>query len=303
MARFAPERESVLTIGVFDGVHVGHQHLLDYLKRRALAGDHLAGVVTFVQHPLEVLSPRTQLLRLTSQEERTRLLHELGIDFVVPLSFTSEMAQLPAADFVSLLRKHLRMRGLVVGPDFALGKGREGDVFTLHSLGKELGFWVEVVSPMVLDGDVASSTNIRQALAQGDVATVRRLLGRPYALIGQVGHGDERGWQLGFPTANLEVNSRQALPSDGVYATRAYVGNQAFLSVTNIGKRPTFGEGKRTVEVYILGFEGGLYGEQLRLELVDRLRPEKRFSSPEELKAQIGKDVEQAISILTKAAP
>ena len=303
LAQFAPEKESVLTIGVFDGVHLGHRHLLDFLQRQASAGDYLAGVVTFAQHPLQVLSPQIHLLRLTTLEERIRLIHEMGIDLVIPLSFTSELAQLPARDFVTLLHKHLRMRGLVVGPDFALGKGRGGDVFKLHSLGRELGFWVEVVSPKVVDGDMASSTNIREALAEGDVATVKRFLGRPYALTGPVGRGDERGRQLGFPTANLEVNSGQALPGDGVYATRAYVGDIAFLSVTNIGTRPTFGEGERTVEVYIIGFEGGLYGEELRLELVDRLRPEKRFSGPEELKAQISQDVEQAISVLTKVDP
>jgi len=303
LAAFAPDRETVLTVGVFDGVHLGHRHLLDYLKRQASAGDYLAGVVTFIQHPLEVLSPQTRLVRLTTLEERASLIREQGIDLVVPLSFTAELAQLSARDFVSLLLHHLKMRGLVVGPDFALGKGREGDAFRLHELGKELGFWVEVVTPRLVDGEVASSTNIRQALARGDVTTVRRLLGRPYALVGPVGRGEERGRLLGFPTANLQVNSGQALPGDGVYATRAYLGNRSFLSVTNIGTRPTFGEGQRTVEVYLLGFDGGLYGEQLRLELVERLRPEKRFSSPEELTAQIRRDVDQAVSALTRADP
>ena len=301
LAEFAPERESVLTIGVFDGIHLGHQHLLGYVKRQALVRDHLAGVVTFRQHPLELFSPETHLLRLTSLEQRISLLKDVGIDFVVPLSFTPELAGLSARDFSALLQKHLNMRGLVVGPDFALGRGREGDVFKLRSLGKELGFWVDVVSPKMIDGEVASSTNIRQALIQGDMSKVRRLLGRPYSLTGLVGHGVERGRQLGFPTANLEVNSGQALPGDGVYATRAYVGDRAYPSVTNIGTRPTFGQGGRTVEIYLLGFEGGLYGQELRIELVDRLRGEKRFSSPEELKEQISRDVQQAISILEKA--
>jgi riboflavin kinase/FMN adenylyltransferase len=298
LAGFTPRQETVLTIGVLDGVHLGHQELIGYLRRQALARDYLPGVVTFRNHPLDVLSPQTHLPRLTSLEERTRLLQGLGIELIVPLSFTPDLAQLAAGDFVALLQKYLKMRGLVIGPDFALGRGREGDVSALHSLGKERGFWVDVIPPKVINGEVVSSTSIRQALAKGDMSKVKRLLGRPYALTGQVGHGAGRGRQLGFPTANLEINSRQALPADGIYATRAYVAGHTYPSVTNIGTRPTFGEGQRTVEVYLLDFEGALYTQELRLELIERLRAEKRFSNPEELKAQISRDVEQARSIL-----
>ncbi|MBM4461983.1 MAG: bifunctional riboflavin kinase/FAD synthetase [Chloroflexi bacterium] len=298
LAAFAPRQETVLTIGVFDGVHLGHQQLIDYLKRQALVRDYLPGVVTFRNHPVEVLSPQTRLPRLTSLEERIRLLHNLGIELVVPLSFTPEVAHLPSRDFVALLQKHLKMRGLVIGPDFALGRSREGDVSALHSLGKELGFWVDVIPPKIINGEVVSSTSIRQALAKGDTAKAKRLLGRPHALIGRVGHGAERGRQLGFPTANLEINSSQALPSDGVYATRAKVAGHSHPSVTNIGVRPTFGEGERTVEVYLIDFEGTFYGQELRLELIEHLRAEKRFPNPEELKAQISRDVQQARSIL-----
>ena len=301
LAKFTPPRESVLTIGVFDGVHLGHQHLIGYLKRQALAKDYIPGVVTFREHPIQVIAPQTKLLRLTSLEERIRLLGELGIELVVPLSFAPELAQLPARDFVTLLQKHLKMRGLVVGPDFALGRNREGDVFALRSLGKETGFWVDVVAPKMIKGEVVSSTSIRQALAQGDMSKAKHLLGHSYTLVGQVGHGAERGRRLGFPTANLEVNSGQALPSDGVYATRAYLANHAYPSVTNIGTRPTFGKGERTVEIYLLGFEGGLYGQELRVELVERLRAERCFSGPEELRAQIGQDVKRAKSLLDKA--
>ena len=298
LAGFTPRQETVLTIGVLDGVHLGHQELIGYLRRQALARDYLPGVVTFRNHPLDVLSPQTHLPRLTSLEERTRLLQGLGIELIVPLSFTPDLAQLAAGDFVALLQKYLKMRGLVIGPDFALGRGREGDVSALHSLGKERGFWVDVIPPKVINGEVVSSTSIRQALAKGDMSKVKRLLGRPYALTGQVGHGAGRGRQLGFPTANLEINSRQALPADGIYATRAYVAGHTYPSVTNIGTRPTFGEGERTVEVYLLDFEGALYTQELRLELIERLRAEKRFSNPEELKAQISRDVERARSIL-----
>ncbi len=298
LAKFAPQQEAVLTIGVFDGVHLGHQHLIEYLKRQALVRDYLSGVVTFAKHPLQVLSPQTPLYNLTSLEERIRLLQKLGVEIIVPLSFTPELAELPASHFVALLKKHLKMRGLVVGPDFALGRGREGDVFYLHSLGKELGFTVDVVSPKIVDDESVRSTAIRQALSQGDIRKVSKFLGRPFSLSGRVIHGIERGKHLGFPTANLAVNLDQALPADGVYVTRAYLGNNAYSSVTNIGRRPTFGQGERTVEVYLIDFKGGVYGEELKIELLERLRDERLFSDPEELKVQISKDVEQAREIL-----
>lgn len=297
---FTPQRDTVLTIGVFDGVHLGHQHLMNYLKRQAISVDCIPGVVTFRSHPQHVMSPRTPLFRLVTLDERIRLIRQLGIDLVVPISFDLEVAQVSARDFVGLLKKHLKMRGLVVGPDFALGKGREGDVVALRKLGKEMDFWVEVVPPEIINGEVISSTSIRRALSAGDIAKVTRLLGRPFVLHGRIVHGDERGKQLGFPTANLAFSRGQALPADGVYVTKAYIGQNTYPSVTNIGKRPTFGKNERTVEVYLIGFSGEVYGEDLRIELVERLRAEKRFSSPEELTAQISQDVERAISMLKK---
>jgi riboflavin kinase / FMN adenylyltransferase len=298
LKEFATQRDTVLTIGVFDGVHIGHQRLMEYLKRQALAEDRLPGVVTFRGHPQHVISPKTPLYRLVPLDERIRAIREMGIELVVPLSFNLELARVPARDFVALLQKYLRMRGLIIGADFALGKGREGDPIALRQMGKDMGFWVEVFAPQLIDGEVVSSTAIRQALAVGDVKKVTRLLGRPLVLHGRIVHGDERGKQLGFPTANLAFTRGQALPEDGVYVTKAYLGGQALPSVTNIGKRPTFGENRRTVEVYLIGFSGEIYGEVLRVELVDRLRGEKRFSSPEELKAQISQDVEKARSML-----
>ena len=257
-------------------------------------------MVTFANHPQQVLSPQIPLSYLTSLEEKVRLLRQLDIELVVPLSFNLELAQLSARQFIHLLQKHLKMRGLVVGPDFALGRGREGDVFALHSLGKEIGFTVDVVAPKVIDGELASSTSIRQAITQGDIRKAGKLLGRPFSLKGKVVHGVERGRSLGFPTANLKANSDQVLPADGVYVTRAYLSNRGYPSVTNIGKRPTFGQGERTIEVFLLDFEGRIYGEDLRIELLDRLRSEKHFSHPAELKAQIERDVERAREILHK---
>ncbi len=299
LSRAQPERDTALTIGVFDGVHLGHEFLIKKLKERASAGGLLSVVVTFHRHPRLVLSPRSNLTYLTSLRERIRLLENLGVGRVVTLSFTHELAELSAQKFIELLQKYLRMRGLVVGPDFALGKRRKGDSTKLKSLGKELRFSVEVVEPMLREGEVVSSTAIRSALSQGDMIKVSRLLGRRFTLSGEVAKGDQRGRTLGFPTANLVPDLEQALPPDGVYTTRAFVGETAYPAVTNIGIRPTFGDGKRIVEVHILDFEDReLYGHEIMIELVQRLRGEVRFSGADELKAQMKRDVEQTRALL-----
>jgi riboflavin kinase/FMN adenylyltransferase len=299
LARQAPEQDTLLTVGGFDGVHRGPQHLISHLREGARQKNLLSGVVSFKHHPRQVLRPQSGLPHLTGLKERTRLLKGLGIDLVVTLSFTPTLAQLTARQFVALLKQHLRMQGLVIGPDFALGRQREGNTANLVALGKEMAFTVDVVPPAVIDGEVASSTVVRAALAEGNMKRVSELLGRQFGVEGRVTTGSERGRVLGFPTANLAFQPHQALPPDGVYISRAYVDAEPYQSVTNIGQRPTFDAGERTVEVYLLDFEGDLYGRELRIELVERLRAETRFASAEELKAQIAKDVEQARAALT----
>ncbi|MBI4288810.1 MAG: bifunctional riboflavin kinase/FAD synthetase [Chloroflexi bacterium] len=298
----APNRDTWLSIGVFDGVHLGHRHLIERLLENAAASGALSGIITFKQHPRQVISPETSITYLTTLDERIGLLRGQGVDFVVPLTFTPEVAQLAARDFVALLQKHLHVKGLVVGPNFALGKGRSGDVAELQRLGDELGFRLVVVPYHVQGRDTVSSTAIRNALASGDMASVNRMLGRTFSLSGPVVSGDERGRLLGFPTANVKVKPDTALPGDGVYVSRAIVGDRGYASVTNVGRRPTFGGGERTIEVFLLEFSGDLYQQQLRIELLDRLRAEKRFDSPDELRAQIAQDVERARSLLAEAA-
>jgi riboflavin kinase/FMN adenylyltransferase len=298
LSAFTPERETLLTIGVFDGVHLGHRHLIRKLTQRAAEGNLLSGVVTFNSNPKAVLSPRTKLARLTTLEERASLLKSLGVDLVIPLTFTAEVAALSAREFVLYLKKYLKMRGLVIGPNFALGRGREGNAAALQSLGQELGFTVEVVKPLMVEGSLVSSTAVREALARGDMKTITKLLVRYFSLSGPVAAGVERGHILGFPTANIQLDPEQAMPEEGVYATLAHIGEKVYQSVTNIGVKPTFGKGERTVEVHILGFSGDLYGRRLTIELVERLRAEIKFAGPEELSAQIKKDVEQAKTIL-----
>jgi len=300
LARVKPQQEMLLSVGVFDGVHLGHQQLLTHLRDEARSKNWLSGVVTFKSHPKVVLSGENKLLWLNDLETRISLLRNLGIDIVVALSFSSELARLTARRFVQLLKEHLKMRGLIIGPDFALGRNREGDAEKLRILGEEMGFSVEVIPPVVIDGFVVSSSTIRQALTEGDMKKVEKLIGRLFSLSGQVVSGDRRGRALGFPTANLDLRAEQALPSDGVYATITHIDDDFLPSVTNIGVRPTFGGNKRLVETYILDFEGDLLRQKLTIDLVDKLRDEERFDTVEDLKAQMIKDVEQARQILNE---
>lgn len=284
-----------MTIGVFDGVHPGHQRLINKLKEKAAATGCLSGVITFSWHPKALLAPQTELPYLTSLEERVELIKGLGIDHVIVLSFTSELSRLSAREFVVLLKTHLKMKGLVVGPDFALGRGREGNAEKLRELGAELGFTVDAVSSLTIGKRVVSSTAIRHALKKGDVEDVTELLGRRFRLSGKVVHGNHRGDQmLGFPTTNLSVVSNHALPADGTYVTLAHVGDKTYKAVTNIGVRPTFGPSARTIETHLIGFKGNLYEQDFSIEFVRRLRSEVQFRSPDELREQIQRDVAAA---------
>ena len=301
LALISPEKETVLAIGVFDGVHLGHKHLLSELIEQARQQDFLSGVVTFRQHPQDFFSPQTKLPFLTDLEERENLLKEEGVDFVVALSFTEELAGLGAREFISLLQKYLLMRGLVVGPDFALGRTREGNIDTLRKLGREMDFSVTVVEPLLVNGEVASSTAIRKALAEGDAVKVYELAGRLFSLHGKVVAGTGRGAGLSFPTANMKINQEQAIPADGVYASWAYIDGRAYKAVTNIGTCPTFDGTERTVEAYIIDYVGDLYGQKLRVDFMERLRGEEKFDSVEELKKQIAEDVQHGRAILHTA--
>ena len=300
LAKITPQGETLLTIGVFDGVHAGHRYLLEKLKRRAAERRLLSAVVTFDPHPQSVLHPHEQLPWLSSLEDRIRALEELDVKIVAVLTFTPKLAQLGARDFMSLLRKYLKMRGIMVGPDFILGRGGQGNISLLRALGGEMEFTVNVVPPFTIEGEVVSSTLIRQALAQGDMRRVESLMGRRFHLGGKVTTSDKRGRLLGFPTANLDIKPRQALPGNGTYATITLVNGQRFPSATNVGTRPTFGEGERMVETYLLDYRGDLYGRQLRIEFVRKLRNEQRFPSAEELIVQMRKDVQEVDAILAE---
>jgi riboflavin kinase / FMN adenylyltransferase len=298
LSGFSPSKDTALTIGVFDGVHLGHKHLISRLLEQSRHDNLLSVVVTFRQHPEEMLSPRKKLPFLTDIDERVGLLKDAGVDFIVPLSFTGGLAKLTAPEFVNLLQKYLRMRSLVIGPDFALGKGREGNVSTLKTLGSEMNFTVTVVPPLVFDGEIVSSTTIRKALADGNMDKYRRFTGRDFTLHGMVIAGTGRGQGLGFPTANIAVSTDHALPPDGVYASRAHIDGRTYSAMTNVGKCPTFGVLKRTIETHLIDYHGDLYGKELKVDIVTGIRHEKKFDSVEALKNQIAEDILRGRTIL-----
>lgn len=294
LGRAALGRDTAVAIGVFDGVHRGHRYLIGRMVERGRQEGLATMVVTFHPHPRLVVQPQTALTYLCGLEERIELLRALGVDSVAILSFTSELAQLSAREFVSLLVEELRMKLLVVGADFVLGRGREADARALEVIGREMGFAVEEVGLLTVSDEKVGSSATRLALARGDMETVASLLGRPFYLRGPIVRGAERGRSLGFPTANIALGLDRALPAFGVYVTRAYLGEGTYPAVTNIGLRPTFGEDKTTVETYILDFEGEVHGQELRIELLHRLRGEMRFPSADALKEQIEKDIAAA---------
>lgn len=298
LAQVTPENDSVLTVGVFDGVHRGHRQLLDTLTSEATARGLLPGVLTFRNHPDSIFRADFQPRYITSLDKRVKLIKDCGVSFVVPVTFDEEMANLRAEDFARLLQQKLRMKGLIVGPDFAMGHKREGDIKMLTSLGSKMGFTVREVDLMVNGGRPVRSTNIRQAIASGDLEGAARMLGRHFSLVGKVAHGDERGRELGFPTANLEVAPDMAVPANGIYATFAYVDGQRHMAATSIGTRPTFDGVGRTIEAFLLEFDNDLYNRPVRLEFIQRLRDELKFDDVEALLEQMNIDVQQTREIL-----
>ena len=296
-------KDTVLTIGAFDGVHRGHQYLIGQLLQKARQTHRLAGLITFHPHPSAVLSPRNPTRYITTPGEKVALLERLRLDIVAILPFNQEMAQTSARHFIEMVSRQLRMRELWVGKDFALGYGREGTPEVLRALGQEIGFSVETIIPLVWKGEIISSTRIRSLLFRGQVREAAELLGRYPSLAGEVVRGAQRGRCLGFPTANLEVRAERAVPANGIYAVYAVLGEERYQGVANVGVRPSFDNGERTVETYILDFEADIYGCDLVVEFVQRLRPEKRFTDIKELIAKIERDVVEARRILAAEKP
>lgn len=289
-----------VTVGNFDGVHLGHRELVARTVSEARGAGGTAVVLTFDPHPARLLTPARAPRELTTLPQKEELLAGLGIDRLAVVPFTRELAALPADAFVrDVLVGALGARIVVVGEPFRFGHRKQGDVARLAALGGELGFAVRALAPVLQGGEPVSSSRVREALRVGDVGTARALLGRPHFVDGRVVRGDGRGRTLGVPTANLEPEN-EVVPARGVYAGRCRLADGAErLAVVNVGRRPTFGGGRIRVEAHLLDFDGDLDGTRIRLVFEARLRGERRFAGPEALVAQIRRDVARARALVS----
>jgi len=290
-------RPTVLTLGVFDGLHLGHQLIMETVVERARAVGAVPTVITFDPHPRAVLHPESAPPLLQTFDQKIEAFGVLGIEQTIVVRFTEEFASISAPEFLrDVVKDRLLAHEVYLGKGFAFGHNREGNIELLRRLGAELGFVAGEVPEVSLRGRRVSSSKIRELLARGNVNLARRMLGRPYGVEGRVERGAERGHQLGFPTANLHPQNR-VIPKNGVYVTATLVDGQWRRSVTNIGLRPTFGEATEpSVETYVMNWDGDLYGDVIRVRFLYRLRDERKFASIGELKTQIDRDVVRANS-------
>jgi riboflavin kinase / FMN adenylyltransferase len=288
-------QSSWLTIGIFDGVHRGHQEILRPLVSGAHAAGEPAVVLTFSPHPAVVLGGKTDFKYLTTLEERAELLGSYGVDAVITQKFDRTLADQTAVVYMRRLSQTLDVRHLVIGYDTALGRGREADSARLTEIGKELGYSVQVVPALMDANGIISSTRIRREILSGDVSAAASDLGRPFSITGPVIHGDGRGHTINIPTANIKLPAEKIMPAYGIYACRARVNGQSFLAATSLGVRPTFyGDPPApTIEAHLLDFNQDLYGQEVRLEFIEYLRPEEKYAFVEDLVNQIQKDIAQ----------
>jgi riboflavin kinase/FMN adenylyltransferase len=289
---------AAVALGIFDGVHLGHRAILDTAVQTAHAAGIQAVACTFDPHPMDVLQPQRASAPIASLDERLELIAERGIDATVVLAFTRELARMEPEAFVKdVLHGRLRAQQVIVGYNHTFGRGARGDADLLKALAPRVGLEAIVVPPLVIDGVAVSSSGIRGALREGDVARAARYLGRSYSIAGEVVRGAGRGRGLGFPTANVQPERPLLVPT-GVYACRARVADRATPAVVNIGVRPTFGETVLAVEAHLLDFAGDVYGARMSLAFVERLRGEQKFPGVEALRAQIAADVARARRVL-----
>ena len=299
------ETESIVTIGVFDGVHIGHRTMIGRLVEEAHASNRLAVVLTFHPHPDTVLHDVEPRYYLTTPEQRAQLLSTLGVDVVITHPFDHDIRHIRAGQFVEQLVKHLHLKELWVGADFALGYEREGTVEFLRDRGSHHGFGVTAIELIMSEagGESIHSSQVRDLVRRGEMRQAKSMLGRAYSVEGKVVQGQQRGRTIGIPTANLELWGKQIIPPNGVYAGLARIDKETFLAATNIGMRPTFGEDYLSIEAHLLDFNQDIYGETMELTFEARLRPEKKFDGLDDLLTQIKLDIEQARVLLERLQP
>ncbi|MCK5720262.1 MAG: bifunctional riboflavin kinase/FAD synthetase [Thiomargarita sp.] len=291
-------RHCVATVGNFDGVHLGHQFVLNQLLAKGKALQLPAFVITFEPQPYEFFAAKTSPARLNRLREKLIFMRQYGVKYLLCLRFNNKFATISAQDFIqNILIERLAVKYLVVGDDFHFGKNRQGNFATLQVAGQQHGFTVENQHSFILDNERVSSTRIRNALENGDMSTAQKLLGRPYSFYGRVRHGEKRGRTMGYPTANIFLH-RQKSPLSGVFAVKLHgIGNNFITGVANLGTRPTFNEQQVLLEVHLFNFNQMIYGRYVEVEFVRKLRDEKRFDSFEDLKKQIGIDTQQAKAV------
>lgn len=296
-----PIKNAWLTIGVFDGIHRGHREIIRKLTTAAHADHAPAVLLTFEPHPASVLSGQ-DIKCLTTSDERADLLGDLGVDIIITQRFTRDLSTATALEYMSHLKETLDLKHLLIGYDFALGKGREGNANRLTEIGKELNYTVEVVNAISDESGVISSTEIRKLVATGNVTEAAKLLGYHYTLGGEIIHGAGRGRIINFPTANIDYPKQKATPSNGIYACWAALGEKKFMAATNIGINPTFTPERQvpSLEAYLLDFDRDIYGQNLKLEFVSRIRDELKFNSVEALIEKIHEDVRETRKLLER---
>ena len=292
-------QNSWLTIGVFDGVHRGHREIIHRLVSGAHANHAPAAVLTFDPHPASVLTGK-EMRCLTTAAERADLLTALGVDMVITQRFTRDLSTATALEYMSRLKESLGLTHLLIGYDFALGKGREGNAARLAQIGRELNYTVEIINALSDESGVISSTEIRKLISTGNMIEAAKLLGYTYNLSGTVIHGDGRGHRINIPTANIDYPRQKVLPANGIYACWATLGAEKFMAATNVGFNPTFTPDKhiQSIEPHLLDFDRSIYGEEIKLEFVARLRDELKFTSVEALIEQIQDDIDKTRTIL-----
>lgn len=290
-------QDAIVTLGNFDGIHLGHQALIRNAVEDARRRGMVSVVLTFEPHPLKVLAPNRAPKMLLAHKDKLQLMQSLGVDCIVIQQFDLSFAAMPAEEFVQrVLLNRLKAKKVWVGKDLRFGKGRAGDIDTLKSWGVRSGFDVGIVDPIMVNGERVSSSRIRHLIGEGRVDDVQPMLGRYHFVSGRVVAGHRRGGELGFPTANISTKT-ETVPRDGIYATLFHLGEKQLLSVSSVGLNPTFGAGPRTIESFILDFKDQIYGEAVKLSFIKRIREERNFPSVEELSAQIHHDVSIAKSI------
>ncbi|MEM7034025.1 MAG: bifunctional riboflavin kinase/FAD synthetase [Chloroflexota bacterium] len=294
----APHERTIVTIGSYDGVHLGHKHIIASLQQRAAKHQVKSAIIAFHPRPAVIFQKSTKPDYLTTIDEKQVIFSHLGMDIAIIMPFSHELAQYSAKDFLEEIITNLHPLELFVGADFRFGKGREGDIALLTKVGEERGFSVQPIDLQRLDGERVSSTRIRSLLVEGNVRQATTLLGDYPHLTGPVIKGAQRGRTLGFPTANIAIHPEKLLPRSGVYAVWITVGDQTYAAVANVGVRPTFEETITTIEVHIFDFDHDIYEQVARVDWVEYIRPERRFDGIESLIAQIQADSQQAKTIL-----